>query len=199
MGGRWLVFGLGNPGTHYARHRHNVGAMVVAELARRGGGTWKSRHLIKADLAEIRIGASGAGAVGADLAQVDLVRSRMYMNQSGLPANSLLKSLKIDPAHLVVVHDELDLDFGRMRAKFGGGDNGHNGLKSIRDRLGGDYYRLRVGIGRPSGSTDVYRWVLSDFTSVEVRDLGAILAKAADAVETLVWAGLEAAQQRFNS
>jgi PTH1 family peptidyl-tRNA hydrolase len=199
MSDRWLVLGLGNPGAEYAHHRHNAGAMVVAELARRGSGKWKSQRLARADVAEVRIGASGAGATGPDLAQVHLARTRTYMNESGGPAKNLLTQLKIDPAHLVVVHDELDLDFGRMRAKFGGGDNGHNGLKSIRARLGtGDYHRVRLGIGRPSGQVDVYQWVLSNFTPAEARDLPDLVAQAADAVETLVWSGLETTQQRFN-
>ena len=197
---RWLVLGLGNPGAEYARHRHNAGAMVVAELARRGGASWKSQRLARADVADIRVGSTGAGAVGADLAQVRLARTRTYMNESGGPAASLLAGAKIDPAHLVVVHDELDLDFGRMRAKLGGGDNGHNGLKSIRARLGtGEFHRVRVGIGRPDGRVDVYHWVLSNFTPAEARDLPEVIAKAADAVETLVWRGLEETQQRFNS
>ena len=199
MTSRWLVLGLGNPGAHYAHHRHNVGAMTVAELARRGGGRWKAQRLAKADVADIRIGAAGAGGVGADLAHVTLARTRTYMNDSGLPAKNLLTDLKIDLAHFVVVHDELDLDFGRLRAKRGGGDNGHNGLKSIRARLGGDYYRVRLGIGRPAGPVDVYQWVLSNFTPAEAADLADIVTKAADAVETLIWSGLEETQQRFNS
>ncbi|MDR1806941.1 MAG: aminoacyl-tRNA hydrolase [Propionibacteriaceae bacterium] len=195
----WLVAGLGNPGPGYAHHRHNVGAMVVTELARRGRGPWKSHRLLKAELAEINVGAAGAGSVGADLDKVYLARTRTYMNDSGIPVKATLASLKVNPAHLIVVHDELDLDFGRLRAKFGGGDNGHNGLKSIRARLGtGDYYRVRVGIGRPSGPVDVYDWVLSNFAKQDAADLPDVIARAADAVETLVRDGLEQAQQKFN-
>ncbi|MDR1511860.1 MAG: aminoacyl-tRNA hydrolase [Propionibacteriaceae bacterium] len=196
----WVVAGLGNPGPGYARHRHNVGAMVVAELARRGHGSWQSHRLLKADLAEIKVGDSGAGAVGADLDRVTLARTRTYMNDSGIPVKNALSSLKVDPAHLIVVHDELDLDFDRIRAKLGGGDNGHNGLKSIRARLGtGDYYRVRVGIGRPSGPVDVYDWVLSNFAKAEAEDLPDVVDRAADAVVTLIRKGLEETQQRFNS
>jgi len=195
----WLVLGLGNPGPGYARNRHNVGALVTAELARRGGGIWKSQRLAKADLAEIRVGPLGAGAVGMEAVRLYLARTKTYMNDSGVPAKNLLTRLKLDPAHLVVVHDELDLDFGRLRVKFGGGDNGHNGLKSIRARLGGgDFYRVRVGIGRPSGQVDVYRWVLSDFPKTDAADLAAITHRAADAVACLVWSGLEQTQQGFN-
>jgi PTH1 family peptidyl-tRNA hydrolase len=111
-----------------------------------------------------------------------------------------LANVKAKPKNLIVVHDELDLDLGRIRAKFGGGDNGHNGLKSIRAMLGtGDYYRVRVGIGRPSGHVDVYDWVLSNFAKQEAEDLPGIVVKAADAVETLIRQGLEATQQKFNS
>jgi PTH1 family peptidyl-tRNA hydrolase len=122
------------------------------------------------------------------------------MNDSGIPVKNVLTNLKVNPAHLIVVHDELDIDFGRLRAKFGGGDNGHNGLKSIRARLGtGEYYRVRVGIGRPAGHVDVYDWVLSNFAKAEATELPDIVTRAADAVEVLVRQGLELTQQRFNS
>jgi PTH1 family peptidyl-tRNA hydrolase len=197
---RWLVVGLGNPGQAYARQRHNVGAMVATELARRGAARWQPRRLLQAEVAEVKIGDAGTGAVGADLEQVTLARTRTYMNDSGAPVKSLLGQLRLKPDHLIVVHDELDLDFARLRAKLGGGDNGHNGLKSIRARLGtGDYYRLRVGIGRPTGRIDVHDWVLSNFAADQTDDLPQVVARAADAVEYLTRHGLEAAQQRFNS
>jgi PTH1 family peptidyl-tRNA hydrolase len=196
----WLVAGLGNPGPGYAHHRHNAGAMVVAELARRGHATWKAHRLLKAELAEVKVGDGGTGGVGADLDRVFLLRTRTYMNDSGIPVKNVLTNLKVNPAHLVVVHDELDLDFGRLRAKLGGGDNGHNGLKSIRARLGtGEFYRVRVGIGRPAGPVDVYDWVLSNFAKAEAAELSDIVTRAADAVEVLVRRGLELAQQKFNS
>jgi PTH1 family peptidyl-tRNA hydrolase len=198
--GTWLVVGLGNPGSTYASHRHNAGAMVVAELARRGGGTWKSQRLLKAETAEIRIGATGAGAVGADLDRVFLARTRTYMNESGIPVRNLLGHDKVTSDHLIVIHDELDLDFGRLRVKCGGGDNGHNGLKSIRAMARtGDYFRVRVGIGRPAGRIDVTDWVLTNFTRDEAADLKAVIERAADAVECLVRQGLDATQQRYNS
>lgn len=198
--GTWLVVGLGNPGPTYAGHRHNVGAMTVAELARQGRANWKSQRLLKAEVAEIRIGATGAGAVGSDLDRVVLARTRTYMNESGVPVRNLVGHVKVRPDHLIVVHDELDLDFGRLRVKYGGGDNGHNGLKSIRAMLGtGDYFRVRLGIGRPTGRMDVTDWVLTNFTRDEAADLKGLIAQAADAVVSLVREGLDATQQRYNS
>ena len=186
----WLVAGLGNPGPGYARNRHNVGAMVVAELARREHAAWKTRRLAKADTAEIRLGAE----------RVVLATTRTYMNLSGTPVRNLLADARIKPDHLVVVHDELDLDLGQLRAKFGGGDNGHNGLKSIRAMIGtGDFFRVRAGIGRPDGRQDVTDWVLTNFAPAEKQALADLIDKAAGAVESLVTAGLEATQARFNS
>jgi len=186
----WLVVGLGNPGPSYARNRHNVGAMVAAELAKRRTAAWKARRLLKADTAEF-------GAAGD---RVTLATTRTYMNQSGIPVRSLLADLRVRPDHLVVVHDELDLDLGQMRAKFGGGDNGHNGLKSLRAMLGtGEYFRVRVGIGRPDGPMDVVDWVLTNFTAAERDTLAEMVTRAADAVESLIGAGLEATQSRYNS
>ncbi|MDR1079091.1 MAG: aminoacyl-tRNA hydrolase [Propionibacteriaceae bacterium] len=197
---KWLVVGLGNPGQSYAGHRHNIGAMVVEELARRDRATWRTDRLLRADLAQIRIGPSGTGAVGADLERVEWARCRTYMNDSGAPVKAVLGQAKLSPAHLVVVHDELDLTLGQLRVKFGGGDNGHNGLKSIRGRLGqGDYYRVRCGVGRPDGRIDVIDWVLSDFSRDQLADRDDLVVRAADAVEALVTQGLDATQQRFNS
>lgn len=196
----WLVVGLGNPGPTYASHRHNVGAMVIAELARRGGVTLSAHRLQRANTAVVRVGASGTGAVGADTERVLLATTRTYMNESGSPVVKLLAHDKISPDHLVVVHDELDLDFGRIRTKFGGGDNGHNGLKSIRSAIGtGDYYRVRWGISRPPGRQEPADYVLSGFPKAMADDLAVEVSRAADAVECLVTQGLDATQQRFNS
>ena len=196
----WLVVGLGNPGPTYASHRHNVGAMVVAELARRGAVKLSAHALQRANTADVRIGASGVGAVGADTEKVVLATSRTYMNESGGPVAKLLSHYKITPDHLIVIHDELDIDFGHIRTKLGGGDNGHNGLKSIRGALGtGDFYRVRWGVGRPLGRQDPADFVLSDFPKSLSEDVAVEVQRAADAVECLVVYGLDATQQKFNS
>ncbi|MDR1450451.1 MAG: aminoacyl-tRNA hydrolase [Propionibacteriaceae bacterium] len=196
----WLVVGLGNPGPAYAGHRHNIGAMAAAELARRGRGVRKSQRLLKADTADIKVGEAGAGAVGGDLDRVVLARTRTYMNESGVPVRALLGHLKLRPDHLIVIHDELDLDFDRLKVKYGGGDNGHNGLKSIRAMARtGEYYRVRAGIGRPAGPIDVSDWVLSNFNRSEVSSLPGLVGRAADATESLIRQGLDATQQRYNS
>ena len=196
----WLVVGLGNPGPTYASHRHNVGAMVVAELARRGGVTLSAHRLLHANTGDVRIGASGTGAVGADTEKVVLATSRSYMNESGGPVAKLLGHYKITPDHLVVIHDELDIDFGQIRTKFGGGDNGHNGLKSIRGALGtGDFYRVRWGVGRPQGRQEPADFVLTPFPKAHSEDVAVEVSRAADAVECLVMYGLDAAQQKYNS
>ncbi len=195
----WLVVGLGNPGPTYARHRHNAGAMVAHELARRGSANWKARRLLKADTAEIRIGSAGIGQPSIEAERVVLGLTRTYMNQSGIPVRNLLGDVKIRPDHLIVIHDELDLDLGRLRVKYGGGDNGHNGLKSIRAMIGtGDFLRVRLGIGRPAGRIDVTDWVLTNFTNSDQAELADIVSQAADAVQSLVLQGLEATQSQFN-
>ena len=196
----WLVVGLGNPGPTYASHRHNVGAMVVAELARRGGAILSAHRLLHANTGDVRIGASGTGAVGADTEKVVLATSRSYMNESGGPVAKLLGHYKITPDHLVVIHDELDIDFGKIRTKFGGGDNGHNGLKSIRGALGtGDFYRARWGVGRPAGRQEPADFVLNPFPKAQSEDVAVEVSRAADAVECLVMYGLDATQQKYNS
>jgi PTH1 family peptidyl-tRNA hydrolase len=196
----WLVVGLGNPGPTYASHRHNVGAMVLAELARRGGVTLSAHRLLHANTGDVRIGASGTGAVGGDTEKVVLATSRSYMNESGGPVAKLLGHYKITPDHLVVIHDELDIDFGKVRTKFGGGDNGHNGLKSIRGALGtGDFYRVRWGVGRPPGRQEPADFVLNPFPKAQSEDVAVEVSRAADAVECLVMYGLDAAQQKYNS
>ncbi|MBI4900268.1 MAG: aminoacyl-tRNA hydrolase [Actinobacteria bacterium] len=196
----WLVVGLGNPGPTYASHRHNVGAMVVAELARRGRVTLASHPLQRANTADVRIGADGVGGIGADTEKAVLATTRTYMNESGGPVAKLLAHYKITPDHLVVVHDELDIDFGHIRTKLGGGDNGHNGLKSIRSALGtGDFYRVRWGVGRPPGRQDPADFVLSDFPKALAEDVAVEVGRAADAVECLVRYGLDETQQKYNS
>jgi PTH1 family peptidyl-tRNA hydrolase len=196
----WLVVGLGNPGPTYASHRHNVGAMVLAELARRGGVKLSAHALQRANTGDVRIGVSGVGAVGADTEKVVLATSRTYMNESGGPVAKLLAHYKITPDHLVVIHDELDIDFGKIRTKFGGGDNGHNGLKSIRGAIGtGDFYRVRWGVGRPPGRQEPADFVLTDFPKSLSEDVAVEVGRAADAVECLVVYGLDATQQKYNS
>jgi PTH1 family peptidyl-tRNA hydrolase len=196
----WLVVGLGNPGPTYASNRHNVGAMVAAELARRGGVTFRSHALLRANTADVRVGPNGVGSVGADAVRVVLATTKTYMNESGGPVGKVMAHDEIDADHLVVIHDELDIDFGKIRSKFGGGDNGHNGLKSIRKVLGtGDYFRVRWGVGRPPGRQDPADFVLSDFPKSLAEDVAVEVQRAADTVECLIMYGLDAAQQKYNS
>lgn len=192
-GGGWAVVGLGNPGPDYAATRHNIGFLVVDELARRAGSALKRAAKLRSDVAEVRIGPlPGIRAV--------LAKPRTYMNDSGNAVSNLLRFYSTAPDHLVVVHDEIDLPFDSMRLKFGGGDNGHNGLKSIRASISsGEYYRVRLGIGRPDGRGDVADRVLSNFARHERDVLPAMIERAADAVEVLLDSGLDTAQQRFNS
>ena len=192
----WLVVGLGNPGEKYAGHRHNVGYLVADELARRLGGSFKSHKTGRAEVVEGRLGAPGVPGP-----RVVLARPRSYMNEVGGPVKALATFYKVPPERVVAIHDELDIAFGTLRSKLGGGDNGHNGLRSLRSSLGtGDFYRVRLGIGRPSSSRqDVADFVLSNYSSVERKELPFQVDMAADAVESLITEGLERAQQRFNS
>lgn len=190
--GPWLIVGLGNPGPAYAAHRHNIGYMVLDELARRMGGSLGKDKSGRADSLEGRFRIAGPKVV--------LGRPRTYMNDTGGPTKALATFHKISPEHLIVIHDELDIPFDTLRLKFGGGDNGHNGLKSLRASLGtGDFNRVRVGIGRPPGRQDVADFVLSNYSTAERKVLALQIDTAADAIETLVDEGLEKAQQRFNS
>jgi PTH1 family peptidyl-tRNA hydrolase len=188
----WIVVGLGNPGPSYAATRHNVGYLVADELASRMSGTWKSHKSGRALVVEGRLaGTPGVRAV--------LARGRCYMNESGGPVSGLLAFYKAEPSRLVAIHDELDIPYGELRVKFGGGDNGHNGLKSLRKSLGtGDYYRVRVGIGRPHGRTDPADHVLNAFSATERRELDLHVQRAADAVESLLTEGLERTQSLYN-
>ena len=194
--GPWLVVGLGNPGPAYAGNRHNVGAMVVDELVRRTGSALRS-HKARVHAAQVRLGTGPGGVPGP--AAVIAVPSG-YMNDSGGPVSSLLRFFSVPVERLVVVHDELDLDAGTVRLKRGGGEGGHNGLRSISSSLGTrDYHRVRVGIGRPPGRMDAADFVLRDFSPAERRELPFLLDDAADAVEELVTVGLLDAQQRVHA
>ncbi len=191
----WLVVGLGNPGPTYAGTRHNVGYLVVEELARRIGGSWRSHKTGRADVVEGRLGAPGTPGP-----RLVLARARCYMNESGGPVKALATFYKVPPDHIIAIHDELDIDFGTLRSKLGGGDNGHNGLKSMRSSLGtGDFYRVRAGIGRPPGRQAPADFVLSGYSSTERKELPFQVDTAADAVESLITDGLELTQQRYNS
>lgn len=191
----WLVVGLGNPGPTYAATRHNIGYLVTDELARRMGSGWRSHKTGRAEVVEGRL-----GAPGTDAPRVVLARSRAYMNELGGSVKALATFYKVPADHVIAIHDELDLDFGTLRSKLGGGDNGHNGLKSMRSSLGtGDFYRVRAGIGRPPGRQNPADFVLSAYSTVERKELPFQVDTAADAVESLITAGLETTQQRFNS
>lgn len=190
----WLVVGLGNPGPSYSGHRHNIGYLVVEELAERMGSPFRAHKSGRADIVEGRFGTPGTPGP-----RVVLAKARSYMNESGGPVSTLAKFYKVAPDHIVAIHDELDIGFGTLRSKLGGGDNGHNGLRSMRSSLGtGDFYRVRAGIGRPPGRQPVADFVLSNYSSTERKELPFQVVDAADAVECLVTEGLERAQQKYN-
>jgi PTH1 family peptidyl-tRNA hydrolase len=187
--GLTLIVGLGNPGPRYVGNRHNVGFLVVDELAARLGGKFKA-HKGGAEIIEGRV--RGCRAV--------LAKPRTFMNLSGGPVAGAAAFFKVAPADVVVIHDELDLPFGTIRLKLGGGDNGHNGLRSITKSLGDKgYYRVRFGIGRPPGRMDPAEFVLRDFSSTERKELAFVIDRCADAVEAIVAEGLEAAQNTFHA
>ena len=195
----WLVAGLGNPGPAYASHRHNVGHMVLDELAARTGVTFARPRSggARAEIVEARLGTLPGGAPGP---RVVLAKPVTYMNVSGGPVVGVARYYGIEPERVVVVHDELDVPFGEVRLKRGGGEGGHNGLRDVSKALDTrDYVRVRVGIGRPPGRMDAADFVLKDFSSVERKELPFLLDDAADAAETIVLSGLEAAQLRFHS
>jgi PTH1 family peptidyl-tRNA hydrolase len=184
----WLVLGLGNPGAQYAGNRHNIGFMTIDALANRVGASFKT-HKSRADVAETRV--AGQRCV--------LAKPRVFMNTSGGPAAGLVSFFKVPLEQVVVVHDELDLDPGVIRLKLGGGDNGHNGLKSLRASLGsGEFYRVRLGIGRPPGRQDPADFVLRDFPAASRAGVGVQVETAGDAIEVLLAQGLVAAQNAFN-
>ena len=186
-----LVVGLGNPGPGYAGNRHNVGQMVTDELARRIGAGFKSSRT-NARVAEGRISVPGPRVV--------LAKPNSFMNVSGGPVSALAKYYAVEPARIVVVHDELDIPFDTVRLKLGGGPGGHNGVKDIAKALGTpDFVRVRVGIGRPPGRMDPADFVLRDFAGTEREVLPSLIAEAADAVELIVRDGLTAAQQTVHA
>ncbi|GAA3640304.1 aminoacyl-tRNA hydrolase [Microlunatus ginsengisoli] len=190
----WIVVGLGNPGPTYAGHRHNVGFLVADELAKRTGARFGAPKGMRAEVAEARLGPPPGAA------RLVLVKSRTYMNDTGAAVSAVLAFYKLAPDRMIVVHDELDIDPGQLRVKFGGGDNGHNGLKSIRRSLGtGDFYRVRIGVGRPPGRQDPANFLLSNFPASAKADVAIEVDRAADAVESLVSVGLERTQSAFNS
>ncbi len=190
----WLVVGLGNPGPTYAGHRHNVGYLVTDELASRLGSSFRAHKSGRADVVEGRLGAPGSDGV-----RMVLARPRCYMNESGGPVKALATFYKVPVERIVAIHDELDIEFGALRVKLGGGDNGHNGLRSMRSSLGsGDFFRVRAGIGRPPGRQEVSDFVLSGYSTQERKELPFQVDRAADAVESLLTEGLEQTQQTFN-
>lgn len=185
-----VVIGLGNPGDEYAATRHNVGQMVLDTLAARAATSLSVHKRTRTRAATARIGATPV-VLGAPMS---------YMNVSGGPVAALAGYHSVDPADVIVVHDELDIPFGEVRLKRGGGSGGHNGLKDITKALGGpDYVRVRIGIGRPPGRMDAAAFVLKPFSASERTELPLLLELGADAVETVVAEGLEAAQQRFHT
>ena len=185
----WLIVGLGNPGDAYAGNRHNAGFMVADVLAARVGGRFKA-HRSHAEVIEGRLRGS----------RVVLGKPRTFMNESGGPVARLRDFFNVPLERVIVVHDELDLDFGVLRLKQDGGDNGHNGLRSITKSVGSpDYLRVRFGVGRPPGRVEAAIFVLRDFAAAERKQLGIELDRAADAVEDLLSEGLAAAQNRYHA
>lgn len=191
MSDAWLIVGLGNPGPEYEKTRHNIGQMVLDELAKEVGGSFKKHSKASAVVVEGRLGFGGP--------KVILMKSLGYMNTSGGPVSAVAKFYGIDPDHIIVVHDELDIPFDTIKLKIGGGEGGHNGLRDITKALGTkDYYRVRTGIGRPPGRMDTVDFVLKPFSSTEAKDLPFLISNAADATMMLVKEGLLATQQRYH-
>jgi PTH1 family peptidyl-tRNA hydrolase len=191
MSDAWLVVGLGNPGPEYARTRHNVGQMVLDELASRLGGGFKA-HRARAQVLESRLRPGGPRLV--------LAKPTTYMNLSGGPVSGLARFYGIPPERVVAVHDEIDIPFAALKLKIGGGEGGHNGLRDMSKALGTkDYHRVRVGVGRPPGRMDAAAYVLKPFSSTETKELPFLLDDAADAVEALVEQGLLEAQQKYHA
>src|SRR5687767_12923497 len=186
----WLIVGLGNPGPEYSRNRHNVGQMVLDELAARVGGNFKI-HKARAQVLEGRLGIGGPRLV--------LAKPVTYMNVSGGPVAALARFYDVDPSRVVAVHDEIDIPFNTVKLKIGGGEGGHNGLRDMSKALATkDYLRVRVGVGRPPGRMDTADYVLRDFAPAEKKELPFLLDEAADAVELLLREGLTSAQQKFH-
>ena len=191
MSDAWLIVGLGNLGPEYEKTRHNIGQMVLDELAKEVGGSFKKHSKASAVVVEGRLGFGGPKVV--------LMKSLGYMNTSGGPVSAIAKFYGIDPDHIIVVHDELDIPFDTIKLKIGGGEGGHNGLRDITKALGTkDYYRVRTGIGRPPGRMDTADFVLKPFSSTEAKNLPFLISNAADATMMLVKEGLLATQQRYH-
>ena len=196
----WLIVGLGNPGPSYSGHRHNIGAMIVDELAARVGANLRS-HKARAVVSEARIRVPPGGPPGAVPGPRAVIATPLtYMNESGGPVAALMSFYKIGIENLIVIHDDLDIPFADVRLKLGGGEGGHNGLRSITKSVGTrDYLRVRVGIGRPPGRMDAADYVLHVFSGSERPELPLLIDDGADAVESLVAEGLVAAQQHWHS
>lgn len=191
MADTWLIVGLGNPGPRYESTRHNVGQMVLDELADRRGETFRA-HKANARVVETWLRPGGAKLI--------LAKPNTFMNVSGGPVAGLAKFYGVEPEHVVVVHDELDIPFDAIKLKTGGGNGGHNGVRDVAKALdSAEFARVRVGIGRPTGRQDPADWVLDPFGSTERKNLPILLADAADAVEQLVDEGLLAAQQKHHA
>jgi len=189
----WLVVGLGNPGDQYAATRHNVGQMVIDQLVKRHSVKLAS-HKSRTQIAAYKLG------VGIDAHQIILAKSQSYMNETGGPIKALANFYSVEPEKIIVLHDELDIGFAAIRTKLGGGDNGHNGLKSMTSAFNTpDYYRVRLGIGRPMGQQDPADFVLKQFSKEEKKDLDEFIERGADVVEFLIEKGLELTQGKFNS
>ena len=189
----WLVVGLGNPGDQYAATRHNVGQMVIDQLVKRHSVKLAS-HKSRTHIAAYKLG------VGIDAHQIILAKSQSYMNETGGPIKALANFYSVEPEKIIVLHDELDIGFAAIRTKLGGGDNGHNGLKSMTSAFNTpDYFRVRLGIGRPMGQQDPADFVLKQFSKEEKKDLDEFIERGADVVEFLIEKGLELTQGKFNS
>ena len=188
----WLVVGLGNPGDKYSSTRHNIGFMVADELANRFKGKFSS-HKYRALVSEVRLG------VGSEAPKLIIIKPSTYMNDSGNAVAPLAKYFNTAPQQIIAIHDELDIPFNAIRVKLGGGDNGHNGLKSLTQSLSTpDYFRIRVGISRPTTPQDTADYVLDNFSKAERSVVPDLALRACDAIESLVNKGLENTQQNFN-
>ena len=189
----WLVVGLGNPGEQYFATRHNVGQMVIDELV--GRHKLKlSAHKSRTEIAAYKLG------TGENTQSIILSKSKGYMNETGGPIKALANFYSVETASVIALHDELDIGFTTIRSKFSGGDNGHNGLKSLTSAFATpDYFRVRLGIGRPMGTQDPADFVLKPFSKVEQKEIREFIVRSADAVESLITSGLELTQTRFNS
>ena len=189
----WLVVGLGNPGDEYAATRHNVGQMVIDHLLKLHNLKLSS-HNSRCDISAYKLG------VGIDAHSIILAKSKSYMNETGGPVKALASFYSVEPEKIIVLHDELDIGYAAIRAKLAGGDNGHNGLKSLTSSFGtADYFRIRLGIGRPMGEQDPADFVLKQFSKEEKKSLDEFIDRGADCVECLIEKGLDLTQSKFNS